>query len=149
VVYEIDGGGHTWPGREFGPELKVLGNSTHDISANDLIWEFFAKHPLKGKATIFFDTPRLSKSVRFIFFGALQSKQPRPKRNLTPVFRSLILSGGIGKQHRVPQIPDAYENTPSPSCLRSVHAIRARRAKHVIYLPRPIEHKRLSSQWTV
>lgn len=47
ILYLIEGGGHTWPGREFGPELKVLGKSTHDISANDLIWEFFAKHPMK------------------------------------------------------------------------------------------------------
>lgn len=47
VLIVIKGGGHTWPSREFGPELKVLGKSTKDVSANDLIWEFFAKHPMK------------------------------------------------------------------------------------------------------
>jgi polyhydroxybutyrate depolymerase len=46
VVVIIDGGGHTWPGREFGPELKVLGKSSRDISANDMMWEFFQKHPM-------------------------------------------------------------------------------------------------------
>lgn len=45
IVYVIDGGGHTWPGRE--PRVKLLGKSTRDISANDLIWDFFQKHPLK------------------------------------------------------------------------------------------------------
>jgi polyhydroxybutyrate depolymerase len=47
VLVVIEGGGHTWPGREFGPELKVLGRSSKDISANDLMWEFFEKHPMK------------------------------------------------------------------------------------------------------
>ena len=47
VLVVIEGGGHTWPGREFGPELKVLGKSSKDVSANDLMWEFFEKHPMK------------------------------------------------------------------------------------------------------
>jgi polyhydroxybutyrate depolymerase len=45
VLIEIEGGGHTWPGRE--PNFRVLGKSTKDISANDLMWEFFQKHPMK------------------------------------------------------------------------------------------------------
>lgn len=45
VLVEIAGGGHTWPGQE--PRLKALGRSTRDISANDLMWEFFQKHPMK------------------------------------------------------------------------------------------------------
>lgn len=44
VLITIHGGGHTWPGRE--PRLWFLGKSTRNISANDLIWEFFQKHPL-------------------------------------------------------------------------------------------------------
>ena len=28
-------------------ELKVLGKSTKNVSANDLMWEFFEKHPMK------------------------------------------------------------------------------------------------------
>jgi polyhydroxybutyrate depolymerase len=47
VLIVIEGGGHTWPGREFGPELKVLGRSSKDVSANDLMWQFFEKHPMK------------------------------------------------------------------------------------------------------
>jgi polyhydroxybutyrate depolymerase len=43
VLIEIEGGGHTWPGKE--PIVKMLGPSTMDISANDLMWEFFQKHP--------------------------------------------------------------------------------------------------------
>ena len=45
VVYIIENGGHTWPGR-LSP-LKMLGRSTLEISANDLMWEFFKKHPKK------------------------------------------------------------------------------------------------------
>ncbi|MBM4156159.1 MAG: hypothetical protein FJ221_14210 [Lentisphaerae bacterium] len=45
VLIEIEGGGHTWPGRE--PPVAMLGKSTMDISANDLMWEFFQAHPLK------------------------------------------------------------------------------------------------------
>jgi polyhydroxybutyrate depolymerase len=45
VLVVIEGGGHTWPGRE--PTLKVLGKSTQNISANDAMWEFFVKHPMR------------------------------------------------------------------------------------------------------
>ena len=45
ILYAIDGVGHTWPGQ---PRfVEFLGKVTKDISANDLIWEFFEKHPLK------------------------------------------------------------------------------------------------------
>jgi polyhydroxybutyrate depolymerase len=45
VLIEIEGAGHTWPGRK--PPIAFIGKSTLDISANDLIWEFFQKHPMK------------------------------------------------------------------------------------------------------
>jgi polyhydroxybutyrate depolymerase len=44
ILYTIEGGGHTWPGRD--PRLRFLGKSTRAISANDLMWEFFQKHPI-------------------------------------------------------------------------------------------------------
>jgi polyhydroxybutyrate depolymerase len=44
VLFVIQGGGHTWPGRE--PRLTYLGKATKNISANDLMWEFFKKHPM-------------------------------------------------------------------------------------------------------
>ena len=43
ILYTIQNGGHTWPGQK--SPLPTLGKSTLDISANDLIWEFFQKHP--------------------------------------------------------------------------------------------------------
>jgi polyhydroxybutyrate depolymerase len=45
VLVVVEGGGHTWPGRE--PRLRGLGPSTGDISANDTMWEFFQRHPMK------------------------------------------------------------------------------------------------------
>ena len=45
VLVEIVGGGHTWPG---GPsKVRFLGKTTMNISANDAMWEFFQKHPMK------------------------------------------------------------------------------------------------------
>lgn len=42
VLYTIEGGGHTWPGRS--SIFPTLGPSTRQIAANDLMWEFFEKH---------------------------------------------------------------------------------------------------------
>lgn len=44
VLYTIENGGHTWPGRH--PRLFFLGRSTSAISANDLMWDFFQRHPM-------------------------------------------------------------------------------------------------------
>jgi polyhydroxybutyrate depolymerase len=43
VLVVIEGGGHTWPGKK--SPAAVLGRSTLTVSANDLMWEFFQKHP--------------------------------------------------------------------------------------------------------
>jgi polyhydroxybutyrate depolymerase len=45
LLLVVEGGGHTWPGRQ--PLNGFIGKSTRDIAANDLIWEFFEKHPLR------------------------------------------------------------------------------------------------------
>jgi polyhydroxybutyrate depolymerase len=40
----VEGGGHTWPGMR--STAKVLGRSSLNVSANDLMWDFFQKHPM-------------------------------------------------------------------------------------------------------
>lgn len=45
VMYLIDGAGHVWPGRP--SPGGFLGATTYNISANDLMWEFFQRHPMK------------------------------------------------------------------------------------------------------
>ena len=45
ILFTIEGGGHTWPGQK--PVIWFIGKSTLDISANDLMWEFFQRHPMK------------------------------------------------------------------------------------------------------
>jgi polyhydroxybutyrate depolymerase len=47
VLYVIEGGGHTWPGRPYGPGLEILGKATENISANEVMWTFFEKHPME------------------------------------------------------------------------------------------------------
>jgi polyhydroxybutyrate depolymerase len=44
VFYKITGGGHTWPGMPVGETL--LGKSTQDVKASEVIWEFFSKYSL-------------------------------------------------------------------------------------------------------
>jgi polyhydroxybutyrate depolymerase len=49
-LYRIDGGGHTWPGRDIrgtGRHVVRPGPQT-PLVANDLIWHFFEAHPLDG-----------------------------------------------------------------------------------------------------
>ena len=42
VLYKIIGAGHTWPGQ---PHARLfLGRTTVEISANDIMWEFFRTH---------------------------------------------------------------------------------------------------------
>lgn len=45
VLFVIHGGGHTWPGRQ--TRIPLLGPSTRNISANELMWEFFQRHPIR------------------------------------------------------------------------------------------------------
>jgi len=44
ILYEIEGGGHTWPGGiQYKPE-SVIGKTSRDIDANKVIWSFFKNH---------------------------------------------------------------------------------------------------------
>jgi polyhydroxybutyrate depolymerase len=45
VLIAIEGGGHTWPGQK--APARILGQSALNISANDLMWAFFQRHPLR------------------------------------------------------------------------------------------------------
>jgi hypothetical protein len=45
MVCTVEGGGHTWPG---GTPVGFLGKTTKDLSATDMMWSFFQKHPLDG-----------------------------------------------------------------------------------------------------
>lgn len=42
-LYVIEGGGHTWPGTAID---IPFGDTTREISANDLMWSFFEAHPM-------------------------------------------------------------------------------------------------------
>src|SRR5208283_5330998 len=44
VLYTVNGGGHAWPGGQ----AYLLGTEpTREISATDLMWDFFVRHPKK------------------------------------------------------------------------------------------------------
>jgi polyhydroxybutyrate depolymerase len=44
VLLQIHGGGHTWPGQP--ARISLIGRSTRDITANELIWQFFQRYRL-------------------------------------------------------------------------------------------------------
>lgn len=51
VFYTVEGLGHTWPGgRSLLPE-SMVGKTSDRMKANDVIWEFFKKHPMKRPTT--------------------------------------------------------------------------------------------------
>jgi polyhydroxybutyrate depolymerase len=44
ILYSIEGGGHTWPGGfQYLPEW-LIGKTSRDIDANEIIWSFFKSH---------------------------------------------------------------------------------------------------------
>ncbi|HTS18931.1 MAG TPA: PHB depolymerase family esterase [Verrucomicrobiae bacterium] len=44
VMYTVNGGGHAWPG---GESYLLGAEPTKEISATDLMWDFFVRHPRK------------------------------------------------------------------------------------------------------
>jgi polyhydroxybutyrate depolymerase len=46
ILYTIKGGGHAWPGGVKG-KRKGAAEPTREISATDLMWDFFERHPKK------------------------------------------------------------------------------------------------------
>jgi polyhydroxybutyrate depolymerase len=43
LLYAVLGGGHTWPGGAF--PIDVLGPTTTEVDATEIMWKFFAAHP--------------------------------------------------------------------------------------------------------
>ncbi|MBI5379162.1 MAG: phospholipase [Nitrospirae bacterium] len=47
ILYAVEGGGHTWPGGlQYFPE-RIVGKTSRDIDASEVIWRFFQQHRLK------------------------------------------------------------------------------------------------------
>ena len=45
VLYTVEGGGHTWPGGRQTPLSIIVGTTSQDINATEVIWDFLKKHP--------------------------------------------------------------------------------------------------------
>jgi polyhydroxybutyrate depolymerase len=47
ILYRVSGGGHAWPGSPTSVGLEgIVGHTTMNIVANDIMWKFFVAHPL-------------------------------------------------------------------------------------------------------
>ena len=51
VLVTIGDGGHTWPGGDVATQAEgdIVGPVNRGISASELMWEFFARHPKETK----------------------------------------------------------------------------------------------------
>ncbi len=49
IYYTVEGLGHHWPGGKSEPYLpeRIVGKTSNKLIANDVIWDFFQKHPMK------------------------------------------------------------------------------------------------------
>lgn len=48
ILLAVEGGGHTWPGGlPYLPE-RLIGRTSRDIDANEVIWNFFKRHAVRG-----------------------------------------------------------------------------------------------------
>jgi len=47
VFYEVRNGGHTWPGGFQYISESVVGKTTRNLNANQVIWNFFKNHPMR------------------------------------------------------------------------------------------------------
>jgi len=45
ILYAVEGGGHTWPSGYQYLNERIIGKTSRDIDANEVIWDFFKKHP--------------------------------------------------------------------------------------------------------
>jgi polyhydroxybutyrate depolymerase len=48
-LYVVAGGGHTWPGADDTDFPPALGPVTHEISANEIMWDFFRNRVRAGR----------------------------------------------------------------------------------------------------
>ena len=47
VLYAIEGGGHTWPGGlQYLPEA-IIGKTSREFNASEVIWQFFKAHQME------------------------------------------------------------------------------------------------------
>jgi len=44
ILYAIEGGGHTWPGGLQYLPVRIIGKTSRDMDANEVIWSFFKSH---------------------------------------------------------------------------------------------------------
>jgi poly(3-hydroxybutyrate) depolymerase len=67
ILLTVNGGGHTWPGVNWG-------GATKDINASEEIWVFFKKHPMPGPAGIIADNPANQSRSSMDGFGLTAQK---------------------------------------------------------------------------
>ena len=83
VLYEVTGGGHTWPGTD--ASLEGLGVVTQDINASQIMWDFFEAHP-KGKTL----DAGVEKRIRQIVLQVLAYLRLHPRADILETLRARL-----------------------------------------------------------
>ncbi|MGB8992235.1 MAG: PHB depolymerase family esterase [Desulfobaccales bacterium] len=52
ILYQVEGGGHTWPGAYQYLPKKVIGETNRSWDASQAIWDFFRKHPMNESGDV-------------------------------------------------------------------------------------------------
>lgn len=47
ILYAIEGGGHTWPGGLQYMSESIIGKTSREFNASEVIWQFFKEHPME------------------------------------------------------------------------------------------------------
>jgi polyhydroxybutyrate depolymerase len=48
MFYKVNNGGHTWPGGLQYLGERVIGRTSRDFDATEVIWDFFSRHPMQA-----------------------------------------------------------------------------------------------------
>ncbi len=106
VLYTIEGGGHTWPsGWQYLPE-RVIGKTSQDITATDVIWEFFSHLPPASPVSL---SPTSSTFTSIEGFPYAQQSHPNTCGVAALVMLLQYYGVPISEQDLIKEYPDVYE----------------------------------------
>lgn len=103
ILYTIEGFGHRWPRTEPIPDLRE--SAVTDIDATDVMWDFFAAHPMPENPAAAVPLPEA---------------EPTPKPGFTPEpgdFVGEIESGGLKRRYILHVPPNYVDGAPTPLVL--------------------------------
>jgi polyhydroxybutyrate depolymerase len=98
LLYRVEGGGHTWPGGPQETPRNIVGRTSRDVDATDVIWRFFSTESAS-------DGPEVTPSAAFGPFAA-------PRRIEIHGYDGNAMEPSISKDGQVLVFNDASDRGP-------------------------------------